>query len=218
MVIGKLYCVYCGTENPTEALFCRNCGAPITRQSVIPSPRVAPSFERYFSRPFLYCITLSAIVIFSVLMVSEGIGERILFNQALQLQRELERGFSSWTAIDFFSNNVQVALISVVPVIGAIWMLFVQYNTGYILGILAKASGGNYLSLTVITIVSPTGLIEYSAYLLALSESFILVYSARQKTLQKRLLKQTWKTLFIVIIFLFVGGIIEAVSIGAPII
>ena len=122
------------------------------------------------------------------------------------------------TALNIFSNNLQIALISFIPIIGSAWMLFVQYNTGYFFGNIAKAYGVNFFSLILLTLGSPTGLLEYSAYILTLSESFIIVYSTVKKKVRKRLSKQTWKTLFIVIGFLFIGGIVEAVSIGIPII
>ena len=131
---------------------------------------------------------------------------------------EIEKEIENFTALDIFFNNVQITLISFVPVIGSIWMLFVQYNAGYVFGILAKAYGINLFSITVLTIVSPTGLLEYGAYILALSESFIIVYSTLKKKFKKRLSKQTWKTLLTVIVLLFIGGIVEAVSIGTLII
>ncbi|MHA2429280.1 MAG: hypothetical protein ACXADB_14755, partial [Candidatus Hermodarchaeia archaeon] len=82
----------------------------------------------------------------------------------------------------------------------------------------AKAYGVNFFSLTLLTLGSPTGLLEFSAYILTLSESFIIVYSTVTKKVRKRLSKQTWKTLLIVIGFLLIGAIAEAISIGIPII
>ena len=76
----------------------------------------------------------------------------------------------------------------------------------------------NFFSLILLTLGSPTGLLEYSAYILTFSESFIIVYSTVTKKVRKRLSKQTWKTLFIVIGFLLIGAIVEAVSLGIPII
>ena len=131
---------------------------------------------------------------------------------------QLEREYRNWTAIDFFSNNVRVTLISFIPVIGSVWMSFVQYNTGYVFGILAKAYEVNFVLVTVLTIVSPTGLLEYSAYILAVGESFIIVYATLKKNFKKRLSKHTWKTLLTVIVLLFIGGIVEAVLVGTPII
>ena len=215
------FCSRCGQQVGTDALFCPNCGAPVTLQPIhhaLQSPKLASSFRRYFSKPFIYCIILSSILIFSVLIVSGSQGEQVTFEQAQQTLMEIEKEFGDFTALNLFSHNLQIALISFIPIIGSVWMLFVQYTTGYIFGNIAKAYGLNFFSLILLTIGSPTGLLEYSAYILTLSESFIIVYSTVKKKVRKRLSKQTWKTLFIVIGFLLIGGIVEAILIGNPII
>lgn len=213
-----LFCPRCGTQVGEAASFCPNCGVSLTEQPVISSSKLVSSFKRYFSRSYVYCIILSAILIFSILIIGGSIGEQVTIDQAQQIIMELERDFGNWTALDIFSSNLGITFISFIPVIGSGWMLLVQYNTGYMFGIIAKAYEINFISLTVLTIVGPTGLLEYSAYILTLSESFIIVYSALKRDLKKRLSKQTWKTLLIVIVLLFIGGIVEAVSVGLPII
>ncbi len=215
------FCSRCGKQVGTDALFCPNCGGPVTLQSIqhaIQSPQLASSFRRYFSKPFIFCIILSSILIFSVLIVSGSQGEQVTVEQAQQILMEIEKEFGNFTALNLFSHNLQIALISFIPIIGSAWMLFVQYNTGYFVGNIAKAYGMNFFSLILLTLSSPTGLLEYSAYILTLSESFIIVYSTVKKKVRTRLSKQTWKTLFIVIGLLLIGGIVEAISIGNPII
>ena len=145
-------------------------------------------------------------------------GEQITVEEAQQILMEIENEVGNFTALNFFSHNLQIALISFIPIIGSVWMLFVQYNTGYIIGVFAKAFGLNFFSLTLLILGSPTGLLEYCAYILTLSESFIIVYFAVKKKARMRLSKQTWKTLLIVIGFLLIGGIVEAITIGTPII
>jgi hypothetical protein len=97
-------------------------------------------------------------------------------------------------------------------------MLFIQYNTGYLFGNIAKAFGVNGYILLLLTLGSPVGLLEYSAYILTLSESFIIVYSILKKKGRRRFFEQTWKTLCLVIGLLLIGGVVEAISIGIPII
>ena len=215
------FCSICGQQVGKEALFCPNCGAPVTVQHIqhaIQSPNLASSFMKYFSKPFIYCIILSSILIFSVLIMSGIQGEQITVEEAQQILMEIENEVGNFTALNFFSHNLQIALISFIPIIGSVWMLFVQYNTGYIIGVFAKAFGLNFFSLTLLILGSPTGLLEYCAYILTLSESFIIVYFAIKKKARMRLSKQTWKTLLIVIGFLLIGGIVEAITIGNPII
>ena len=161
---------------------------------------------------------LSSILIFSVLFVSGSQGEQVPVEQAQQILMEIETEFGDFTAVNFFFNNLQIALISFIPIIGSAWMLFVQYSTGYIFGNIAKAYGVNFASLILLTLGTPSGLLEFSAYILTLSESFIIVYSAVKKTVRTRLTQQTWKTVCMVIGLLLIGGIVEAISTGKPII
>jgi hypothetical protein len=161
---------------------------------------------------------LSSILICSVLILSGSQGEQLTVEQAQQILIEFEEEFGDFTALNFFSHNLQLTLMAFIPIIGSAWMLFVQYSTGYIFGIIAKAHGLNVVLLILLTLGSPTGLLEYSAYILTMSESFIIVYSTVTKKGRQRLSKQTWKTLFIVTGFLLIGGIVEAISIGNPII
>jgi uncharacterized membrane protein SpoIIM required for sporulation len=215
------FCSRCGQQVGTDALFCPNCGAPVTLQPIQPAiqpPTLASTFRGYFSKPFLYCIMLSSILIFSVLFVSGSQGEQVPVEQAQQILMEIETEFGDFTAVNFFFNNLQIALISFIPIIGSAWMLFVQYSTGYIFGNIAKAYGVNFASLILLTLGTPSGLLEFSAYILTLSESFIIVYSAVKKTVRTRLTQQTWKTVCMVIGLLLIGGIVEAISTGKPII
>jgi uncharacterized membrane protein SpoIIM required for sporulation len=160
---------------------------------------------------------LSSILIFSVFFVGGSQGEQLTVEQAQQIITEYEMEIRDFTALKIFAHNLQITLISFIPIIGSAWMLLVQYSTGYVFGNIAKAYGVNFLSLTLLTLGTPFGVLEYSAYILTLSESFIIVYSTVKKKVRKRLSKQTWKTILIVIGFLLIGGIIEAISIGLPI-
>jgi len=144
-------------------------------------------------------------------------GEQLTVEQVQQILMGIEKEFGDFTALKIFSHNLQMALISFVPIIGSAWMLLVQYSTGYLFGNIAKAYGINFFSLTLLTLGTPFGLLEYSSYILTLSESFVIVYSLIKKKVRRRLSKQTWKTLFIVTGFLLIGAIAEAISIGIPI-
>ena len=144
------FCSRCGQQVGTGALFCPNCGAPVTPQPIqraFQSPEVVSSFRRYFAKPFIHCLLLSSILILSVLIVSGSQGEQVTVEQAQQILMEFEEEFGDFTALDFFSHNLQLTLPSFIPIIGPVWMLFVQYNTGYIFGIIAKAHGLNFMSL-----------------------------------------------------------------------
>jgi uncharacterized membrane protein SpoIIM required for sporulation len=173
--------------------------------------------NRYFSKPFIACIATSFVIILSILVLSGSSGEQISMREANQILNDITGEVASLTAADIFINNAEIALFSIIPIVGSAWMGLVQYNTGYLLGNLAKAYGISYVSLLSYTLTTPVGLLEYTAYTLALSESFILVYSALRRNIKERFLKNTWKTSVIVVGVLLIAAILEARLIGAPI-
>ncbi|UCH37301.1 MAG: stage II sporulation protein M [Candidatus Bathyarchaeota archaeon] len=213
------FCPRCGTQVEAEASCCPNCGAAITQPAdphEAPEPQVASRVRAYFSIPFLYCILVSSIVIFAVVLAGGRLGEQVTIEQASQILIEVEDEFRGFTALDIFIHNVRIALISMIPIIGAVWMVIVQYSTGYLIGAIAKAYDVNFGSLLWVTLRSPTGLLEYSAYILALSESFVLVYAMVTKHAQRRLRTQTWKTVVSVMGLLMLSAVAEAISLGRP--
>jgi uncharacterized membrane protein SpoIIM required for sporulation len=218
------FCPKCGKQAEKNASFCPNCGASLTQQpiqpvqSATPSPQLTSSLKnRYFSKPFIFGIIISVVLIFSILILSGSRGEQVTLEQANQTLNDIGREAENVTAISIFLNNAQIALISFIPILGSVWMAFVQYNTGYLFGNLAKAYGIDFISLISYAITTPDGLLEYSAYIFALSESFIIVYSTLEKNIKERLSKHTWKTLLIVVGLLLIAAIVEAASIGRPI-
>lgn len=212
------FCSRCRTQVETDALSCPNCGTPVTLHAIpdaSQSPQLASRLRKYFSKPSLSCILLPSILVFAVLIVSGRQGEQVTVVQAQRTLMEIEKEFP---AVNFFSHNVQIALIFFIPILGSAWMVLVQYPTGYILGNIAKGHGVSFLSLLLVTLSSPTGLSEYSTYILTLNESFMIIYSIITKKARQRLTQQSWKTVCIVIGLLLLGGIVEAISIGRPII
>lgn len=221
------FCSRCGKQVGDDASFCPNCGAPLTQQPTqpvlpiqpaIPSPQLTSSSRKYFSKPFIYCIIVSAILIFSICIIGGSRGNQATLEQAIQTQNDVEAEAGASTALSIFFNNVQIALFAFIPIVGSVWMVFIQYSTGYAFGNLGKAYGMDFILVIASSIASPDGLLEYSAYILALSESFMIVYSALEKNVMERLTKNTWKTLLIVVGLLLIAAIIEAASIGRPII
>lgn len=214
------FCSRCGTQVGPEAVFCPNCGAAIASQvtpRAIQAPETAAEGPKYLSTPFLYCMILSAIVIFATLVVGASQGELVTVDEAQQSLREVEEWMADFTGVAIFANNVQISLIAFIPLLGSIWMVFVQYNTGYLFGNIAKAYGVHFVSIIQASLFSPTGLLEYCAYILTLSESVMIVYSLVKRGLRRRLTTQTWKTIGIVVGLLLVGGIVEAIALGRPI-
>jgi len=93
-------------------------------------------------------------------------------------------------------------------------MIFVQYNTGWYLGAIAKAYNVDYIIATSAILTSIIGLLEYPTYIIALGESMFLGYSATRREFKERLIQHSWKSIIIVVSLLFIGGVVEAFLLG----
>ncbi len=168
----------------------------------------------YFSKSFIYTLIVSAIIIFVSLTYGASRGNQVeieVANQALTEVRTMA-GESSWFSI--FTNNVSIALVTFIPLLGGVWMIYVQYNTGWYLGAMAKAYNVDYLVVTSFFFADIVGLIEYSASIFAIGESMFLVYSATQGEFKERLIHHSWKSIVVVVSLFFIGAVVEAFLLG----
>jgi len=170
--------------------------------------------EKYFSKAFIICLAITTISIFSTLLYGSSQGNLVTMEQANATKTEIEQLASTITWDLIFINNLQIVLITIVPVLGLGWMVYVQYSTGYVIGELAKAYSINHVLLTVLLISDVVGLVEYIAYIFAMAESMIIVYSIYTREIKERLMKHTWKTLLLVFGLLFLGSLLEAWMLG----
>lgn len=177
----------------------------------------------YFSKQFIYMLIVSAIVIFVSLTYGASRGNQVEMEVADQTLGEVREMASEATWLSLFINNVSMALMTFIPLFGAVWMVLIQYNTGWYIGAMAKASGVDYLMVMSMILTSVVGLVEYVAYILALGESLVLVYSAVQKGFKQRLMQHSWKSVFhccFVVVYwrgcrgVYVGGIVKPGSGG----
>ena len=168
----------------------------------------------YFSKPFIYALIVSAVIIFVSLTYGASRGNQVEIEVADQVVAEIETLASESTWFSIFINNVGLTLVTFIPLIGAVWMIFVQYNTGWYLGAIAKAYNVDYIIATSIILTSIVGLFEYVAYIIALGESMNLSYSATQRGFMERLIQHSWKSIIVVVSLLFIGGVIESFLLG----
>jgi uncharacterized membrane protein SpoIIM required for sporulation len=169
---------------------------------------------RYFSQHFTAAFIISAIVIFSTLLGSSFIGVDAPPDIADQIANEVENEAGTTNWLDIFINNLGLTLITFVPFFGFFFAIFIQFSTGYAFGALAQVYGVSNVDAVLVTLFTPVGLLEYTAYILALTESIILAYSIYRREFKKRLVNQAWKTIILVALLLFMGAIVEAALIG----
>lgn len=168
----------------------------------------------YFCRMFVVCLVVSCFLIFSFLFFGVSEGSKVDFVVANQTYSEIEKMRSEASVFSIFLNNFVISVVSLVPVLGVVWMLFIQFNTGYVFGCLSVYYNVNPYILVSSVMTSPVGFLEYLAYTFILGESLMLVVSAFNRQFKERLFKHTPKTLILVAILLFLGAYIEYIIIG----
>jgi len=170
--------------------------------------------NHYFSKNFTCILIISAAIILSTLLLSSFIGFNTPTEEAEQITQEIKKLTATTTWTDIFLNNFLLTLVTFTPVFGIPFAIYVQFSTGYALGALAQTYHVNNVQITLLLLATPVGILEYSAYILALAESIIIVYSIYKKELKKRLVTHTWKTLTTVMLLLLIGAVVEAFLIG----
>jgi len=131
-------------------------------------------------RVLLFVITTIALITIlfygsSVTLTQEESEEKI------QQVSELLRDISVWK---IFLNNFQIALLMFIPVFGTFIGGYVIYSTGTVFAAYSVQSGIPAVYLVGLTLLSPYGILEFLGYGLAMSEGFLIVYSAFKKKLR----------------------------------
>ena len=116
----------------------------------------------------------------------------------------------------FFVNNVSVSLQMFVPGIGAILGIYSGWSTGFGFAAIATMAPGlaNIEPLTILY-YSPYGVMELVAYSIAMSRSFLVVYSLVKKVNPISLIKPSLIEIGIVIGLLVIAGYLEEYLIQA---
>ena len=168
----------------------------------------------YFSKNFIRALIISATIILSTVLLSSFVGFNAPAEDAQQTYTEVKNLALTTTWTDIFLNNFLLTLVTFIPAFGILFAVYVQFNTGYGFGALAQTYHVNNVQATLLTLLTPVGILEYSAYILALAESITLVYAIYRRQLKKRLVTHTWKTLIAVALLLLSGAVVEAALLG----
>ena len=112
-------------------------------------------------------------------------------------------------AMLIFTHNLTIALAMFIPGFGMFWGFFSAWTTGFAFAALefSKPELGDISPLTVF--LTPFGMMELTAYAIAMSRSFLLIQQIIKRT---SILTNKIAILIeigIVILLLFVGGVVE---------
>ncbi|MFQ5758054.1 MAG: stage II sporulation protein M [Candidatus Bathyarchaeia archaeon] len=180
----------------------------------------------YLPREFIFSIVIAFIAFMAALIYGAWLGNQIPKSEAEEIAAIMDAEIEQLASQPFFirasaifvHNLLRVhSWLTLVPIIGWIWMLFVTYNTGFVLGTFAQMFGGDpvvrlLLALFALFVLGlPVVLFEVGAYVLLFAESLYVSYLALTKSgVRQRLRRHSWKTLLIYVLMLLIGALIES--------
>ena len=134
------------------------------------------------------------------------------FRMDESFSKELSKNFiNQITDIDefgIFLNNLKIALVMFIPVIGLIMGTISGFSTGLVFNSIMNLSDVTYSNPLVI-FLTPFGILELASYGLAISRGCILFFEILKKKFTKKSLFYLLIEVALVSGMLFVGAIIE---------
>ncbi|WP_148685290.1 stage II sporulation protein M [Candidatus Nitrosocosmicus hydrocola] len=112
-----------------------------------------------------------------------------------------------------FFNNLKIALVMFIPVIGIIMGTISGFSTGLVFNSIMDVSSPTSYSNPLIIFLTPFGILELLSYGLAISRGGILFFELIKKKFTKKSLIYLLVEVALVGIMLFTGAIIEWVMI-----
>jgi hypothetical protein len=162
---------------------------------------------------------LSIVAIFIVAIMITVIGSLMPMDpqQAKDISNDLNQTVNTMKQNDtllpyIFGNNFMICLLMFIPVIGPLLGFYILFNTGTVIGAISTAEGIPAIIALVATFI-PIGLIEFTAYSTAMTESIWLFRRITQGR-GIRELKNACIFISIAAVLLFLGAVIETILIS----
>jgi hypothetical protein len=162
---------------------------------------------------------LSIVAIFIIAIIITGIGSLMPTDpqQARDISDNLNQTVNTMKQDDtllpyIFGNNFMICLLMFIPVIGPLLGFYILFNTGTVIGAVSIAEGIHPIIALAVTLI-PIGLIEFTAYSTAMTESIWLFRRITQKRGIHEL-KNTCVFISIAAVLLFLGAVIETILIS----
>jgi hypothetical protein len=130
--------------------------------------------------------------------------------EANTFMSEFEKLVTDIDAVGIFLHNSSVSLPMFIPGFGVVWGLFSAWSTGFAFSaiVLITPELAKVPPLTIL-FLSPFGIMELTAYSIAMSRSFMLIRAISKKTSLIPFLKPTIIEIGIVVGLLLAGGFLE---------
>ena len=110
--------------------------------------------------------------------------------------------------IGIFLNNLKIALVMFIPILGIVVGSFSAFSTGLIFNSIVHLSNANFAN-PLIVFLTPFGILELVSYGLAISRGGIFLYEILKKSVSKKSITYLFVEIGLVTVMLFVGALIE---------
>jgi hypothetical protein len=160
---------------------------------------------------------LIGFIFVGIFATSFSVGAEIKISQddTKTFLKQFEQAVEGIDAIGIFTHNASIGLPMFIPGFGIAWGLFASASTG--LAFSAIASTSPLLAKIppiAVLVLSPFGIMEFAAYSIGMSRSFILIWTIIKKNPIKQEIRPTIIEIGIVIVLLLAGGFIESAMIS----
>ena len=147
----------------------------------------------------------------TIFLISYSVGANIQLDQssAQKLKEAFLHKINGLNYIGIFTNNLIITIIMFLPGIGALFGIFSGYSTGTIFSAITHDSASHSYISPLVILLTPFGMMEVFCYGLAISRSFILLFSLVKKENLAKQLKSILIEIGIILIILFLAAIIE---------
>lgn len=125
-----------------------------------------------------------------------------------ELLKNFKNQISDIDEFGIFLNNLKIALVMFIPVIGLVMGTISGFSTGLVFNSIMNLSDVTYSNPLVI-FLTPFGILEIASYGLAISRGCILLFELLKKKFTKKSLFYLLIEVALVSGMLFVGAIIE---------
>lgn len=123
-----------------------------------------------------------------------------------QFWEQLFGGLNS--PMDIFLNNYEIALVMIVPLLGALFAMYVGYSSGLVISAFSQVRNVNPMSLFIFTVANPIAFMEFMAYALAITQGVLIFYAIVRKNFRQEM-RNTAITVALVLVILLVAAFLE---------
>jgi len=132
-------------------------------------------------------LTIATFFLLSIMITVAGALTPLSFEEANDLEQQLEEMRESINVQLIFGNNFMICLAMFIPIAGPIFGCYVLYNTGVVIAAQSITQGLSPLIVFVFLFVFPFTWLEFLAYSVAFAESFWLTWRITQRKGKKEL-------------------------------